>query len=507
MKHKTLLAPLIFGLIVASLEGAETRPNIIFLFTDDQTVGTMGCEGNNEIITPHLDQLASEGVRFTNHYNTTAVCMASRCNVLTGLYEYRHGCNFSHGDLERKFFEESYAARLREAGFFTGFAGKIGFVLKNEPFEVFENEFDVWAGGPGQTEYATAKNKGIAQYAAEFPHCSRAYGAWAKDFLKSARASGKPFCMSISFKAPHLPFDPDPIDMKLYEGKTFTKPDNYGVANGEHLSPQSKTSRAATGYREWITDYDESMAAYCALITGVDAAVGMIREGLEQEGFSENTVIIYTSDNGYSRGAHGFGDKVLPYEEASKSPLIIFDPRLPGGRAGQVSDAVTGNVDMAATIFDLAGVEAPGGMDGKSLLPIMTQDRASVREALPLFNHWGISSAHSMAVVTPDWKFVYWYWGKGMDPTEELFHLSDNRHEMANVIANPDHAAVLADMRAAYDKEVALLKTKVNPGHGYATFPVLFDRSIPWEDKASQVPNTDSEAPVKGKGKKSKKAE
>ena len=249
------------GLCSAAL--AVEKPNIVFLLTDDQTIGALGCSGNPDVITPHLDKLASDGVHFRNHYDTTSICMASRCSVLTGLYEYRHGCNFDHGDLERRVFADSYPVKLRQAGYFTGFAGKIGFVIRGEAFEAFEREFDVWAGGPGQTDYKTAKNPGIAKYADQYPHCSRAYGAWAQDFLKSAKQSGKPFCMSISFKAPHMRFTPDPIDLKLYESKTtFTRPANYGVEKGTHLSAQLHTSRAATKYREWVNDYDNTVRLY-----------------------------------------------------------------------------------------------------------------------------------------------------------------------------------------------------------------------------------------------------
>ena len=249
----------------AAATGPASRPNIVFLFSDDQTARAIGLE-NPEVITPHLDRLAREGVRFTNHYNTTSICMASRCNVLTGLYEHRHGCNFDHGDLARRFLEQSYPVLLRRAGYYTGFAGKIGFDLQGEKFDALATFFDEWAGGPGQTFYETAKNPGIAKYAAQYPHCSRAYAAWAADFLRSAKRAGKPFCLSISFKAPHLPFTPDPQDAKRYAGKKFTRPPNYGVENGRHLSPQSRTSRAANGYREWINDYDGSAAAYYALI-------------------------------------------------------------------------------------------------------------------------------------------------------------------------------------------------------------------------------------------------
>lgn len=165
---RNLLLPLVSCLLFSkAAHGEVKRPNVIVLVTDDQTVGAAGCYWNKEIQTPNLDQLAREGVRFLNHYNTTSICMASRASLLTGLYEYRHGCNFEHGDLQRRWFNQSYPARLRQAGYFTGFAGKIGLEIEGEPFDVFEKEFDVWAGGPGQTDYVTAKNKGIAQYASE----------------------------------------------------------------------------------------------------------------------------------------------------------------------------------------------------------------------------------------------------------------------------------------------------------------------------------------------------
>jgi arylsulfatase A-like enzyme len=469
--------------IAASVAASAPPPNIIFLFSDDQTARAIGYE-NPEVITPHLDQLAREGVRFTNHYNTTSICMASRCNVLTGLYEYRHGCNFEHGDLARRFLQESYPVLLRSAGYYTGFAGKIGFDLKGEKFEALGSFFDQWAGGPGQTFYETEKNAGIAKYADRYPHCSRAYGAWSADFISAAKRSGKPFCLSVSFKAPHLPFTPDPQDAKLYAGKKFTRPPNYGVEHGRHLSAQSRTSRAATSYREWVNDYDKSAAAYYALVTGVDAAVGMIREALTREGVAGNTVILFTSDNGYSMGAHGFGDKVLPYEEASKSPLIIFDPRLPRTHAGAVSPALTGNVDVAATIHALAGVPAPAGIDGKNLMPLLTAPQGRVRDTLPLFNFWGALSAQSMAIVAPGWKYIYWHHGgEGMKPTEELFALTSDPHEMSNVAADARHAAQLATMRRAYDAELAALQARLTPGHDYEKYPVLFSRTIPWSEK------------------------
>jgi len=243
MKHTLTFLTALLLAPLAALHAADSRPNIIFLFTDDQTVGAVGCYGNKDIITPHMDKLATDGVRFRNHYNSSSICMASRVSVMTGLYKHRQGCNFSHGNLERRLFDQSYPVKLRQAGYFTGFAGKIGFVIEGEKFETFEKEFDVWAGGPGQTLYETAKNQGVAQYADKYPHCSRAYGVWAQDFMKSAKQSGKPFCLSISLKAPHLPSTPDPIDLKLYESKTtFTRPLNTSLAFLNTISSSESNS-------------------------------------------------------------------------------------------------------------------------------------------------------------------------------------------------------------------------------------------------------------------------
>ena len=489
--NKILLGRIALGLLMTALafaggraQAASPKPNLIFLLADDLAAGAVGYSGNRDVITPNIDRLARDGVRFVSHYDTTSISMASRCTLLTGLYEYRHGCNFDHGDLERRFIEQSYPVRLRQAGYFTGFAGKIGFVLQSEKFEALAPLFDRWAGGPGQTYYETAKNAGIAKYAAQYPHCSRAYGAWAQDFLKTARQTGKPFCLSVSFKAPHMPFTPDPIDLKLYAGKTFTRSPNYGVEKGTHLSPQVHTSRAATGYREWVNDFDGTVAKYYALVTGVDAAVGMIREELARQGLDQNTVIIFTSDNGYNAGSHGFGDKVIPYEESAKAPLIIYDPRLPAGKNGRSCAAVTGNIDMAPTLLALAGEPAPADLDGRSLLPLLADPAGRVRDSLPLFNFWGAPSAQSMAVVTPSWKYIYWYYGAGMKPTEELFHLGEDRYEMTNVAADPGHAGVLAKLRADYDAQLAAIAPRFARNHAYDHYPVLFSRTEPWDRKS-----------------------
>ncbi|MEM7699640.1 MAG: sulfatase-like hydrolase/transferase, partial [Verrucomicrobiota bacterium] len=191
----------------------DDRPNLVFLFTDDQAWNTLGCYGNDSVVTPHIDALAADGMVFDRHYNTTAICMASRASVMTGLFEYRHGCNFEHGHLTVEKWRQSYPVLLRAAGYRTAMAGKIGLEICDEPEgkgRLPESDFDVWGAGPGQTKYRTDQNPSIAQYADEFPHATRAYGAFGRDFVIESAKGEAPFCLSISFKAPHQPVQPDP---------------------------------------------------------------------------------------------------------------------------------------------------------------------------------------------------------------------------------------------------------------------------------------------------------
>jgi len=479
---------------MAALTQAAERPNLVFLFTDDQSFRAMGCYGNDEIHTPNMDKLGEQGMIFDRHYDTTAICMASRACVMTGMYEYKTGCNFQHGSMSRDIFSKSYPVLLREAGYFTGFAGKFGFPVTDEPSSSTKHNsfdflpvsaFDVWAGGIGQTDYETAKNKYIEPYAGKYPHCTRAYGAWAGGFLDQAKASGKPFCMTVFFKAPHLPHRPDPFFDDLYKGKTFSKPANFGTGNGEHLAKQAKLGRQYLSFHKkygYFTRYDEVKRAYYQLISGVDYALGMIRQELEERGLADNTVIILTSDNGYSEGAHGFSGKCLPYEEPSRAPMIIFDPRRPD--SGSRIKAVTAGVDIAPTLLELAHVPIPGNMDGKSLLPLLAGKKARVREFLPLIQLYGSAPTLSLSVVSEDWKYVYWaFEGDGLKATEELFNNRRDPQEMANLATNPEFREQLERMRKQYDAQLVHWQANAVGYNDYKQYAKIFDRTVPWEEK------------------------
>ena len=458
---------------------AGERPNIVFFLTDDQTTYSLGCYGNPDVKTPNMDALAAEGMAFDNHYNTTAICMASRATIMTGMFEYKNGCNFEHGPLLRRHWAKSYPVLLREAGYTTAIAGKIGFVVADKPKSkgvLPSDDFDRWGAGPGQTHYETAKNKSMASYAKEYPHSSRAYGAFGSDFIRDSARGDKPFCLSISFKAPHKPATPDPEDDAIYKGKKFTKPANYGREYGGHFSKQSQQGRQFERFHSWnySDDYDGVMATYHQQIYAADVAIGMIRKAIKEAGVEKDTVIIFTSDNGFFCGSHGYGSKVLPYEESARAPLMILDPRHTNSGKKLRSESLTGNVDIAPTILELAGLPRPDNMDGKSLLPIYANPKAENHTSLPLINVWGPAPCHSLAVVTRDLKYIYWPYAKrGFEPTEELYDTKNDPLELANAI---DSHADRDALRQLYDHHLKHWRQNAVPYHNYQPFAGFFAR-------------------------------
>ncbi|MBI9017312.1 MAG: sulfatase [Phycisphaerae bacterium] len=487
----------------AKKSSSSKRPNIVFLYTDDQRYDTLGCMGNKHIKTPNLDKLGNDGVIFDNHYNNTAICMASRAIVMSGMHEYKNGCNFMHGPLDRKYFDTSYPVLLREAGYYTGFAGKFGFGVADadnpdRSWKKDENmpiaDFDYWAGWPDQGTYKTEDNGYIAKFKDKYPHTTRALGAAGQEFIGKAKESGKPFCLSVSFKAPHGPASPDKEYDDLYDGVVFPKPENYGLKGAEHLCDQARSGRQAAKFSAWEGDkYQEHLSKYYRQIYGIDVAVGMIRDELETQGVADNTVVIFMTDNGYSCGSHAFGGKVLPYEEASKSPLLIFDPRKPASKRGKRSRALTGSIDMSATMLDLGGVAVPDHTDGESIVPLLDNPNRKIRKHMLFTQVWGPLSNHALTVLTGDFKYTYWMYGDdGMTPCEELYDINADPIEMENLVGEKKFKGTLKKMRRLYDGYVEQWKKDCYKDYGYPEHGILADRHLSWDEKKKLVPLTKS---------------
>jgi len=464
---------------------AGNKPNIIYLMADDNQAFTLGCYGNKVVKTPNIDELARRGLVFDRCYSTSPICMPARATVMTGMYEFKTGCNFNTGGVSSNTWDKSYPAILKKNGYYLGFAGKWGIKVSGK--YKYADTFDMWGGfdGHGQGRYETGQNTSLKQYAAKHPHVTGALAAFAVDFIDKAMKSKKPFCLSISFKAPHKPHRYVMSETKkLYDGVTFPTRANYGKKFGMNLATQARLGRQYAQWPEWAPNrYQDHMKIYCQLISGIDIAVGIIWNKLKKEGLDKNTVLIYTSDNGYALGSHGFQGKTLPYEEMARIPLIIVDPK--SGCVGKRTKALAANIDMAPTILDFAGVSPLGNMDGKSLKPLLKDQKAKIHGNILLIQNWGSGKCSwnkGATIVADKWKYIFWCYGdKNLEPAEELYNIDSDPFETKNLVKTNATPEILSRLRQLYDAKIGYWKG--NCVDYYKPFAKLFDRKVPWKEK------------------------
>jgi arylsulfatase len=447
-----LLSAMHTGLGQVRAATGPVQPNIFFLLTDDQRWNALGCMGDTHIQTPNLDRLAKQGVLFRNHFVTTSICCVSRASIFTGQYERRHGI----GDFSKPFttaqWAQTYPALLRRHGYYTGFIGKFG-VGNDQAVAAMAGQFDYWRGLPGQ-----GGRYFIQPDDPTHTHATARMGGQALEFLRH-RPPGQPFCLSLSFMAPHardhMPreYTPDLRDESLYTNQTIPHPPTATDAYFERLPHSVQTSEAR---RRWHWRFDtpqkfqRNTKDYYRLITGIDREVGRIVSELHTLGLASNTVIIFTSDNGYFLGDRGLAGKWFMYEESLRDPLIIYDPREPAAHRGRTEDAMTLNIDFAPTMLALAGLTPPPGMQGRSLLPLVQNRHPSDWRTEFFYEHHFAPKIlpPSEGVRTERWSYIRWV--HETPPLEELYDLQSDPLEARNLASDPAHAATLARLRARW---------------------------------------------------------
>ena len=480
MKNKMIKSALCAAaaLLAFNACAAASRPNIVFLMTDDQRWDTLGCYGRTDVLTPHIDQLSEQGVTFDNAYYAVAICMPSRTTMFTGRYFADHQVGFTYPynrTLPAEEFAESYPAKLKEAGYRTGFVGKFGIRLENTPktaaqyFDFFAFRRLIWP--KGDTELRNI-------FRGDRPKTERTLkkGDAMIRFLET-QPKGQPFCLSISFDAVkndqdrdmHIPHVALFKDKKMWvpenwvEGKNMELPKVLDHCRGTYLH----VARTSTPEQYQATTRRFAVQGYT-----VDQQVGRLMAKLKEMDVLDNTIVIYTSDNGRFHGSHGLFDKALLYDESVKEPLIIFDGRSAAKtQQGRRVDAMVSSVDVAPTILSLAGLEVPEIMKGLDLSRILngTQDMSQWRDAvlienlflqelhrattkkihdIPALNDEIMAenrSYRTRGVRTERFKYFKYY---EHDPViEELYDLDTDPSEMNNLISNPEYAEVLSDLR------------------------------------------------------------
>ena len=442
---KPILTLLFFATLTLRLFSAETKPlNIIVLYADDWRHDTLGRAGNPVVKTPNLDRLADDGLRFSHACVTTAICGVSRASLFTGQWMSRHGN--SAFSMFKTPWKETYPGILRDNGYYVGHIGK----WHNGKFPA--DNFDYgraysgthWIKEPDGTQiHVTQKNENDAL-----------------EFLKT-RPVDKPFCLTLAFFATHaedgnpLQYLPQPQSMELYKNDKIPVPINANDESFRRLPPFIANEMNEGRHRwHWRFDgpekYQTMMKNYYRLATEVDSTCGRVLAELKQQGLLENTLVIFTCDNGYYHGEHGLADKWYPHEESIRVPLILLDPRMDKTKKGSTNDAYALNVDLAPTILAAAGLQAPPTMQGKDIAPLYLTASSPVWRTEFFYEHAIIKDKTfipaSEALVRKDWKYFFWPDFK----TEQLFNLTSDPIEENDLVADPAQQDRLAEMRARF---------------------------------------------------------
>ena len=438
----------------------DKRPNILLLYADDQRNHTLGCAGHPIVKTPNIDQLAADGVRFENAFVSTSTCWVGRSCLFTGCYERKHLYRVSSGPLSPELCRTSFFAVLKDSGYRTGHIGKEHVAISQESASLM---WDV-RRRLGRNPYFKKQEDGTQR------HETQILGDWGIQFLKEQPAE-KPFCLQVSFNATHaedgdrrpgIGHYPWPqVTNGMYEDKTMPLPQLNDPAIYESQPDFLKQSiNRQRFFWRWDTPekYQTNMRAYFRMLSGIDHVVGRMTKQLQELGLKENTIIIYTADNGYYLGDRGFAGKWTHYEQSLRVPLIINDPRLPEAKQGKVRSEIALNSDLASTIINLAGLPSPESHTGQSLLPLVNGQTPGNwrKEFLCEFIAVPRTIPRWEGVRGTDWVYArYFVNGSNQPPFEFLHHLKEDPDQLKNLASDEQFLQPLLKMRARCDALIA----------------------------------------------------
>jgi arylsulfatase A-like enzyme len=471
------------GLIVAVMAGVsgvcgtaqaeeKERPNILWLFSDDhayQAIGAYGGRFADLNLTPNLDSIAAQGMRFDKCYVANSICAPSRATLLTGKHSHKNGKIDNRGGFNHD--QMQFQKLLRANGYQTAMIGKIHLNGKMQGF-------DYWEVLRGQGKYENPEfisEKGKTKYQG---HSTDLITDRALDWLSNGRDKSTPFMAMVHYKAPHRNWIAAERFRKRFEKLVFPEPetlfDDYSsrgtaahqqdmsIATTMRVDKDLKADRwefrdkllnksGLSGKELVRVKYQEYMRDYLACIAGVDENVGRLLQYLKENGLEKNTIVMYSADQGFYLGEHGWFDKRFMYEESFRTPLLAKWPGVI--KPGSVNRDLVQNIDFAETFLEVSGTEIPTDMQGKSLVPLLKGETpADWRKSL-YYHYYEYPAVHSVrrheGVTTGHYKLIRFYGIDVPDGEEwELYDLERDKQELNNEYGNPEYAGVIEKLKA-----------------------------------------------------------
>jgi arylsulfatase A-like enzyme len=469
-------------LAVPRSRAQRRAPNVLFIMTDDQRQDAMSAYGNRILRTPHMDRIAAGGVRFTEAFVTNSLCQPSRASILTGLYSHAHGVITNGGgpvyynQLGLRADQITFPHLFRAAGYHTAVVGK--WHLRSMP-----TGFDAWVVFPDQGDYHDPVMIANGTQVKLRGHADDVVGDQALMFLRS-RPNDRPFCLLYQFKSPHRAWLPaerhartfDDVEIPLprtYEDRLAGKPDamrraEMALADMPDFHERGVDPSLPVEERK-RRNLEALVKNYYRVLLSVDDNVGRVLDFLDQERLADDTIVVYTSDNGFFLGEFGMFDKRLMYEPSIRVPLLVRYP----ARVKPLVDSthLVLNVDVAPTLLELAGLPTPAGLHGRSLVPLLRGESPPWRDAF-LYEYYEYPAEHCVrknrGVRDGRWKLIQ-FWEQ---PEEwELYDLQADPDEVTNLAGRREHRATLERLKRRLEELRHELGDVDPPGPGPVALP------------------------------------
>ena len=464
-----LVFVLAFTWCARGLAAAE-RPNFLFIYTDDQRWDALGVVQREQgdkarfpwFQSPNLDRLASEGVRFRNAFVVNSLCAPSRSVYLTSRYSHLNGVANNHTPFPSENVPATWSSLLQKAGYVTGYIGKFHHGQQSGP----RPGFDYSASFIGQGRYTDCPFEINGKLQDTTGWVDDVSTDFALDFLGKNR--DKQFALAVGYKSAHGPFQPPPRLTDKYEGKEAGPVPNIGIpaiyagkfAGGTVKTDAKPKKKKADDQPKAKAGGSGMLRGYFGCLAAVDENVGRLLARLDELKLADDTVVIFTSDNGYYLGEHNLGDKRSAYEESIRIPMLVRYPKLGDRNRGRTDDRLVLNLDIAPTILDLAGEKIPASMQGRTWRRLFQDDIATGRDAFfyEYFYERSYAIPTVLAVRTHDAKLIKY---PGHDDWTELFDLRADPYETKNLVNDPSSKELLARMQATFDKEAKAVDFRI----------------------------------------------